>query len=294
MNNAASVENIFGADEIKFMQFSKTLIDTLETDKTVYSYMPPDEYRVLLHNDWKLGGKIYWEEILGRAHLAAATSIIRSYRWLSGMSSSYSNNLFLPFCASFRALIESAADGYDALGNVAASLAEIRDLVNPILQLQQKQTVLATELENQLIHFSHARKLKRGEVAPDYHNAKQVAEYVKSLESAGLAGLYECYSELCQYTHPAAQSISHLLHPLTDESYSLTPSQDQIYIETMMEQYKPLMLPLFMYSFNPGVLVLKVLMYFDVPQFHSSGVRDLDLRRVGGWPKYAKKMGVKV
>lgn len=47
-----------------------------------------------------------------------------------------------------------------------------------------------------------------------------------------------------------------------------------------------------MVAFNPGALLLKVLLYFDVPQFHSQGINLLDLRGITGWVKYAKKMGV--
>lgn len=175
---------------------------------------------------------------------------------------------------------------------MASSLAEIRGLVNPVLQLKQTQVVLAKELENQLSHFSHARKLAKGEVAPDVHSAKQVAEYVRSLEKENLPGLYECYSDLCQYTHPAAHSVSHLLIPLHDESFALVPAYDQIRIEILMEKYKSLILPLFMFSFNPGALVLKVLLHFDVPKFHSKGICDIDLRGISGWLKCAEKMGV--
>ena len=99
---------------------------------------------------------------------------------------------FLPFCASFRALIESAADGYDALSNVASTLAEYREIVNQSLQGKAEQPVLAVELEDQLIHFSHARKLSKRDASPLSHKAKPTADYVRSLEKADLPRLYEC------------------------------------------------------------------------------------------------------
>lgn len=285
-------EKILGVDGSQFMQVMRTLIDSFESDTPTYTYMDTSDFSSLMQRDWKLGSKVYWDELLGRAHLAAAVSIIRAFRWSSGMCVSYSNSLFLPFCASFRALIESTADGYDALGNVAVTLAECRDIVNAALQLRAAQPEVAKELEDQLIHFSHARRLSRGDTAPATHKAKQVADYVQSLEKANLPHLYECYSELCQYTHPAAHSVAHLLIPSSDGSFLLTPAHDQLRIEGLVEKYRSLVLPLLMFAFNPGVLVLKVLLYFDAPQFQSTGIRNIDLSNVNGWKKYAEKMGV--
>lgn len=292
MSNSESIEKIFGSSGRQFMQFALTLVEDFENSPTNYIYMPNTEYQLLMQKDWKSGMKIYWEEILGRAHFAAAASIIRAYRWSSGMCVSYSNSLFLPFCASFRALIESTADGYDALGNVGATLAEHRNELNQVLQLKATQDFLAKDLEEQLIHFSHARKLSKGDNVPPSHAAKQAAEYVRSLEEANLPGLYGCYSELCQYTHPAAHSVAHLQARLSEDSFLLAPANDQALIEAFAEKYKSLVLPLLKFAFNPGALVLKVLLYFDAPQFHSRGIRNSDLTRVNGWIRYAEIMGV--
>ena len=111
MSDTNYIEKIFGADGSQFMRFALKLIEDFEGDSTTYTYMPPTEFDSLMRNDWKSGTKVYWEEMLGKAHLAAAASIIRAYRWSDGMVACYSNSLFLPFCACFRALIESTADG---------------------------------------------------------------------------------------------------------------------------------------------------------------------------------------
>lgn len=292
MDNKMVAEKVLGSEGAKFFEMAGALVSSFECDSPTYGYMDPDEFKSLMDSDRKAGTKVYWEELLGRAHFAAAASVIRAHRWLSGMCVSYSNNLFLPFCASFRALIESAADGYDALSNVGASLAELRGDVNKILNFKSETVLLAAKLEDQLIHFSHARKLNRDEEAPSTHSAKQAAGYVRMLEKAMAPNLYECYSELCQYTHPAAHSVVNLLMPLSEDEWTLVPEHDQIRIDALLERYESIVLPLLMSAFNPGVLVLKVLLYFESPKFHSSGVRRLDLSNVGGWGKYAKTMGV--
>lgn len=290
-NGERTAEKLFGTDGARLIEFARMLIEDFEQHPVQYDYMEPQDYQRVVHEDWKRGAKIYWEETLGRAHFAAATSIIRAHRWCAGMSVAYSASLFLPFCASFRSLIESAADGYDALGHVASTLAECRSLVNPILQLNAPTNVVAAELEDVLIHFSHARKVSKGEVAPQSHNAKTAADYVKGLER-GISGLYECYSNLCQFTHPAALSVGQLLAPLSSSSFVLIPAHDELRIEGLIEAYKQLVVPLFMFAFNPGAVVLKVLLHFQAPQFHSRGIAKMDLRGVPGWPKYARRMGV--
>ena len=295
MDEVKSTERILGADGVRILGYTRTMVEGFERAHTIYRYMPPEDFRSLINSDWKSGQKVYWEEMLGRAHFAAVASMIRALRWLSGMCTAHSSALFLPFCASFRALIESVADAYDSLSNVAISLAEYHGRVNALLQLKEGPGVLAQELEDQLIHFSHARKLSKGEVAPTSHSAKPAAEYVRSLEKADLPRLYECYQQLCQYTHPAAHSVGHLLvsvPPGPGDLFLLTPSTDRKCIEVLVDEYQSLILPLLMVAFNPGALVLKVLLYFEVPQFHSEGIRGFDLRGIPGWIKCAQKMGV--
>ncbi|KTC58844.1 hypothetical protein [Pseudomonas savastanoi] len=293
MSDDPYVKKIFGTDGLHFIQLTQQLIHDFETDSTTYTYMPPSEFHLLMANDWKSGAKVYWMEMLGRAHLAAATSIIRASRWSSGMTTCYAAGLFLPFCACFRALIESTADTYDALSSVAINLSECRADVNNVLKLAATKSLIAGELEEKLIHFSHARKLPTKNASPKSHNAKQAANYVNTLEKAGLAGLYELYSELCQYTHPAAHSVASSLLPTSEDSFNLTTVCDSLQIELMIEKNKPLLLPLLMYAFNPGALILKVLLHFDAPQFHASGIRRVDLSGISGWISCAKKMGVK-
>jgi hypothetical protein len=117
-------------------------------------------------------------------------------------------------------------------------------------------------------------------------------EKVFGSDGARLPRLYECYTQLCQYTHPAAHSVLQLLVPLSAETFRLVPGQDRVRIEAFSKEYNSLLVPLLMIAFNPGALLLKVLLYFDVPQFHSHGINLLDLRGISGWIKYAKKMGV--
>ena len=291
-SNDEAVRTVLGSAGAQFLSSARILISSFEKFPASYKYMEPQAYEELVGLDWKKGNSVYWEETLGRAHLAAATSIIRSFKWLSGMCSSYSDALFLPFCASFRGLIESAADGYDGLGNVAALLAHNRAMIKAALELTAENPSSAKELEDQLIHFSHARKLSKGEEAPEIHQAKQVAQYVRGLESKGMPGLYECYSLLCQYTHPAAHSVAHLVAPKEDGTFVLIPSLDKELIKIFVEEYSEMIYLLMMFSFNPGALVLKVLLHLPVTEYQSQGVKKINFDGIPAWKKFAHIMQV--
>ena len=106
----SSRESLFGAEGAVLLDVVAKIVRSLVTTPVRYTVMEVDHYLRLLKRDIAAGMKVYWEEMLGRAHLAAATSMIRSFRWCEGMRVTYDARLFLPYCASFRGLIESVAD----------------------------------------------------------------------------------------------------------------------------------------------------------------------------------------
>ena len=57
----------------------------LERAGTRYRFMGHAEYKRLLSRNVALGMRIYWTEMLGRAHMAAVTSILRCNHWLSAV-----------------------------------------------------------------------------------------------------------------------------------------------------------------------------------------------------------------
>lgn len=65
---------------------------------------------------------------------------------------------------------------------------------------------LSGELENTLIHFTHARKKTDG--APDSHKARPTWEYLKFIEGMKITGSKELYGHLCELVHPASESVS--------------------------------------------------------------------------------------
>lgn len=274
-------EIILGPEAIEFVEPVKLVIDALTPSE--YHFISNDDFRNLAARDIKSAHAQYWREIVYRAHFAAAASLVRSYSWLRGMRSAYDSENFLLFCASFRALIESAADSYDALNNVCTTLAKNSALIEDALSARAPTFISCTELENQLIHFSHARQIKKGDEAPESHQAKFASHYIKSLESAGCKKLYECYSELCQYTHPAAQSIAHMMIPLSHAKWIFIHGSEREKISATSENYRDLMLPLLTFAFNPSFVCLKVLRHLSVEACHCNTIDEIDMSHVKAW-----------
>jgi hypothetical protein len=98
--------------------------------------------------------QIYWNEILGRAHLTAATAILRSRYWVDALRLGATENNLLSFAAAFRGLIESAADSWTTLRLVPVTLARDHPQILQALSGNVRmQLFLAPALEDALIHL---------------------------------------------------------------------------------------------------------------------------------------------
>ncbi|MDB4609680.1 hypothetical protein OAH46_01175 [Verrucomicrobia bacterium] len=257
---------------------------------TEYAYLAEDDFKILLKTDWKLANEQYWKEILFKVHFASLASIIRNYSWLKGMATAYEDQNFLLYCSSFRSLIESAADSYDALNNVAMTLSENYHVINDALLRKSKNLSICKELEDQLIHFSHARRIGRKEAAPQSHRAKPATTYIKALDQSLSHNFYECYSELCQYTHPAAQSVSYMMRPINTSKFLFSPGREQQKIIEITKKYEKLIVPLLALSFNPAFLCLKVLKRLPIKNCHCHHIDQIGMSGIKAWSTICKNM----
>ncbi|ELR64462.1 hypothetical protein C942_02486 [Photobacterium marinum] len=262
-----------------------TLFGVVENiDITKYQFMSHKEHELLMYKDFYTGLKQYWVEILFRAHFASVASIYRNYQWVMGMESSYKNNLFLPYTACFRALIESAADTFDSFNGVPVALAKNNKQINKIITGKYKKKVgfVSKELEDKLIHFSHARRVGKKEDVPDSHQAKSAAKYINSLDKNKSLKLYECYSELCEYTHPAASSTGNFMSSIDENTFVFSTGFDKDKIIALSSKYSDAIEVLLSCAFNPGLITLKLLRKLSeptcqVPIVDQIGVGDMPL-----------------
>lgn len=276
---------VFGPKGADFLSLVEKVVRELDSRPTRYTILDVDSFRAVASRDLSAGMVIYWSEMLGRAHLAAVTSMIRSYRWCAGMEASHQAKLFLPYCACFRGLVESVADTYDALNGVAITLAENCSPIDQALRGEAECGLVCKELEDALIHFSYAHKPTKGAAVPNNQIAKTVADYLKPLTNGAAGDLKALYAELCQFTHPAAHSVQYMMIHENQSTMVLLSEHEQVRIDAYAERHQAVFPSLLMLAFNAPVLVLKVLRSFDVPDYHVESVAGLDLSDIPIWKR---------
>lgn len=292
MTASSAINEIFGSGSEEFSALASRMEIELSTRAVKYSFSSPEDFERLIVHDTPRAQRIYWQELVGRAHFAAVTSILRSAQWVKGTNLSREQDLYLPFCANLRSLIESAADSLTGVSGVAQTFAKNRIAVNRALSLKSTQITINSELESQLIHFSHGRKLAKDELAPSSHAVKSARHYIEQLEKLGLAQAHTIYGMLCQVTHPAADSVSHFLSQTGESEFALFPHNDDVAIAALIQKHKTFLHALLRYAFNQPIILLRVLLHVDLYEYHSNEVARLDLSEMPGWQKCAKLMGV--
>lgn len=255
-----------------------------------YTFTDNDEFRKIMASDLPRGQKIYWYEILMRSHMTAATAILRSKRWINGIVSSAKTSNLLAFAATLRGLIESAADTHTALLNVPATLARDHSMITTALVGKADKVFIVEELEDYLIHYSHARKTKKSEVVPDSHRAQQIRDYIAILEKGEAHRVVECYSQLCDLTHPGASSVWMWLNAESDLEIELETRQEQAVINWFLTEYETLYADLFMFAFNMPIVTLAVLNYFPITEFHTPELKDWNLSDIRAWRNISKTL----
>ena len=187
----------------------------IDLTKYVYTIHDNDYFQNNISQNINDFQRIYWEEILQRAHWADLSSLIRNLQWLKGAATAIKDNNLLLFTSNLRCLIESSGDNLLSLLNVPITLADNFSNISQCLKGNMKGNTLysSKELEEILIHFSYARKITNDEKnlqgkMPKYQNAKPASEYLKRLDSKVNNGsIADLYSILCQFAHPAAHSV---------------------------------------------------------------------------------------
>jgi hypothetical protein len=273
--------------------FIPLIEDILDKKKSVrYHFTSHEDFQKLQESDPKLANSQYMKELLYRAHFASMSSIAKNLEWIKGMKFSYDNGLYLPFASSFRSLIESAADSFEALQCLGVTIAEHNEVINNKLNKVGDEFVILSQLEKDLIHYSHARRVERGEDAPQSHKAKNAANYVKGLDTRTGQKFYNCYGELCQLTHPAAQGVLHMMPQINESDFSFENGFGKEKIEALINKHSDLIEQLVAFAFNPSLISLKVLNHIELDECHSNVLYSVNLDGVQAWKKCEKYLGV--
>src|ERR1700694_70348 len=85
------------------------LVDVLDgIGEHNYDFMSGHNFGVVAREDWIEGQRIYWLEILYRAHFAASTSLIRTSRWIDAMLALVEHANYTAFMAAYRGCLEAS------------------------------------------------------------------------------------------------------------------------------------------------------------------------------------------
>jgi hypothetical protein len=246
-----------------------------------YSFMPIAEFERLTEVGERM--RIYWFEILERAHFGAITALIRLERWLDAMRGAAESENFLGFASSVRGLVESAADTRYALGDVPRALAATFRYADGAVHGKATAVVLAPDLENDLIHFSHGRKLASGEEAPESHTARCMKEYLKALQGASTGPLHDCYAELCNITHPAAHSVLYLLEKKASGAISFRSDADDVAIRDLCARSRSVIAYAVSEAVTYPLVILRILNRFALPELRMVEAEEISLEHVRVW-----------
>ena len=276
------IEPIIGRKTAEYVNMIDTL--SLENLNTRYTFMGFDQFKKLMFKDQAQGMRVYWYEMLARAHCCSVIAILRTRRWLSSMESSASEKNALSFAASFRGLLESVADASTSLSLVPYTLARLNSRITRALSGRLRTIVVSSEIENELIHFSHARYMRNSEATGDlrHHKARTTQQYMDILKEGGVDNVSQCYRELCDMTHPGVNSVIMWLS-VSDGQLALSARQDGSVIQGYVDRYTDIFQDLLRFGFNPAIITLAVLNYLTENEFHTPKLVDWDLSSIDLW-----------
>ena len=286
---------VFGPTGPTMLETVRIVIRGLDHTPVRYKYLSIEEHRELFKANLAAGVKAQATELLYHAHFAAVATLVRAYRWAEGCLSAYSHDLFLPFCASARGLLEAAGDSYDALPLVPLPLAENHVALKQALSGASPPPLLNYEqIENILLHFAHAKRVDRADRAelPDYFPAKLPRTYTKPLEEFAPGGFYAWYQELCELTHPASDSVCYMLVPSADGRLAFHPSVDRERIRAHLAAHQGRLAEVLRISQVPVLVMLRVLLHVGPSELHIGALKGIDISHIRLWQKCAVSLNV--
>jgi hypothetical protein len=233
---------------------------------------------------------IYWLELIERLFIASITTLLRNRKWFNSVLISIINNNFYLFCSSLRCLIESSADSYYCLKNIPATISDNFIHIKDSLRGKAHKNILIEELENILIHFSHAQKLSSSEKRkyPPEFNAKQVIEYLECIKHEN-EDILILYSKLCQVSHPSSISLIPYLIEEEDGLILHDRFEDRFLIDEILREYKDNIIATFSRPVLLSLISLKLINMLDYKELQICDKQLSFLDEIGVMENYIKQ-----
>jgi hypothetical protein len=285
----STAKELFGQAGSTFYEIVSTLAPRVPG--TEYRFMEPEKFRQLLKQSPGEGIRVYWLEMLYRAHWAAASNILRHKRWHDACLKLYMNEPnFLGFTASLRGLLEAGADAYYSLHAVPLTLAQNHSAIMESLSGHATSFAVCEDIETMLIHYQFGRRIAKGESASPGHKAASADTYIRAADGTGRTEMKDLYAELCQVVHPAAQSVMWMVAG-SGESYLLTAGDDKGWILNLCRRHAMAIENLHMLSINTCILILKVLNKFSLHELWTDGVKSIQMGNLPAWIRIQNAFG---
>jgi hypothetical protein len=274
INEILPIDIINSYETLKFLRDSK--------DEWRYKFM--DESKFAAIEDPKLCSSIYWSEMLSRTYIVTLVSSFKTLRWIEAMDNNYNN--YYGFCSSLRGLIESVSDTFYTLRQVPLTIALDFKVIKE--QINNNSNVLITHasLESELLHYIQATKLNKEqkENNPKSYNAKQVREYLKSINDPDDKLLF-LYDYLCGIAHPAYEANQLFLFLHNDEAIVCSDSinYEQQLINALLEENGETLSRLCKIYMNNLTSVWLILNQFKIDCIHSEINFEFEFKKTELW-----------
>jgi len=247
-----------------------------------YKFTPDDEYLKLSNiAEFQL---LYWGEIIQRLHICSSTTIFRLRKWYDAMEVAYKATNYYGFCSAVRGLLEACSDSFSTLGTVIFPIAGVYKHVQLALTENADKLLTCGEVEDELIHYTHARKLHATEkgVAPPSHRAKNVTDYLDTFKNPSIK---ELYGELCQVSHPSAMSLNPFLMSIDNEHIALHKTNiDGELIKDLLDRHKKTIYEASGYAISTALCGLRLINLLDLPYVENLKLKDHIFKSLDGYP----------
>ena len=281
--NVSTLKRIFGDNSEISIEMYRMIVDEISKKRHKYFYFSLEAMNLLaLEKDFGKINQISSLEILERMYIATLTGYLRQYKWIDGMCQGIESNNFFLFSSAARAFLESTTDYYDALEDSPLSLASHYKLLKKAIAGEFNSGLMDFEdFENRLLHFQEANR-SNGR-SNDNLKPKSAKEYMESRNLKHL-GLYDCYSYLCEITHPAKYSLDFFF----DEDkhiYTININKDQLMIDDFLKNYASKYSELLERTENFCVISFRFVNKFNIEEFCMHSVERINIDSINLWRK---------
>ena len=283
-------EKIFGEGSNYYSEISDNVIKEIKNEKTSkikFSFTDVNFFeKVLLENGIEVSMKLYWVETMQRIYLATISGYLRQYDWVQGINLAYNANNYNLFCAAVRSFMEASCDMYYSLAAIPLTVSSIAEPIKQAFAGELSEILISPEMEQSLLHFQEAKKRKKENDTPSYLYPETARTYLEHPHLRNL-NLYKTYSELCEITHPAKQSLNIFLNEDNYEYSFIINSEANI--AEFIKQNKYQLKELYMYTNNILILLLKTLNYFGA-DYYTKAVDTVNCETIPMWSKIRQSL----